>query len=232
MLVGKTGGGPSCKQDEINALMISLAKAGKRVVRLKGGDPDDLRPRRRGDRSLPRRRHRGRGRARHQRGAGRGEPARRLAHPPQAGAARAISSPRTATSGQLPRRHRLGEPRRRRDHDRGLHAQAHAGRTCRHARIAHGLAPDTPALAVVVGDAPRAGRHRAARSPTSPSASHEAAPDRPGAGDDRPRAGEAAAIDAATSDDRTIGGGRRTEQACMTANASLPADSRLLDGRI
>jgi uroporphyrin-III C-methyltransferase / precorrin-2 dehydrogenase / sirohydrochlorin ferrochelatase len=39
MLVGKTGYGPSCKQDEINALMISLAKAGKRVVRLKGGDP-------------------------------------------------------------------------------------------------------------------------------------------------------------------------------------------------
>jgi uroporphyrin-III C-methyltransferase/precorrin-2 dehydrogenase/sirohydrochlorin ferrochelatase len=39
MLVGKTGGRPSCKQDEINALMIDLAKAGKRVVRLKGGDP-------------------------------------------------------------------------------------------------------------------------------------------------------------------------------------------------
>jgi uroporphyrin-III C-methyltransferase/precorrin-2 dehydrogenase/sirohydrochlorin ferrochelatase len=39
MLVGKTGYGPSCKQDEINALMISLAKSGKRVVRLKGGDP-------------------------------------------------------------------------------------------------------------------------------------------------------------------------------------------------
>jgi uroporphyrin-III C-methyltransferase/precorrin-2 dehydrogenase/sirohydrochlorin ferrochelatase len=39
MLVGKTGYGPSCKQDEINALMVSLAKAGKRVVRLKGGDP-------------------------------------------------------------------------------------------------------------------------------------------------------------------------------------------------
>jgi len=37
--VGKTGYGPSCKQEEINALMISLAKAGKRVVRLKGGDP-------------------------------------------------------------------------------------------------------------------------------------------------------------------------------------------------
>lgn len=39
MLVGKTGHGPACKQEEINALMISLARAGKRVVRLKGGDP-------------------------------------------------------------------------------------------------------------------------------------------------------------------------------------------------
>ena len=39
MMVGKTGFGPSCRQDEINALMVSLAHAGKRVVRLKGGDP-------------------------------------------------------------------------------------------------------------------------------------------------------------------------------------------------
>ena len=39
MLVGKAGYGPACKQDEINRLMITLAKAGKRVVRLKGGDP-------------------------------------------------------------------------------------------------------------------------------------------------------------------------------------------------
>jgi len=39
MLVGKTGYGPSCKQDEINALMVQLAKSGRRVVRLKGGDP-------------------------------------------------------------------------------------------------------------------------------------------------------------------------------------------------
>src|SRR5277367_6837494 len=39
MLVGKTGHQVSCRQDDINALMISLAKAGRRVVRLKGGDP-------------------------------------------------------------------------------------------------------------------------------------------------------------------------------------------------
>lgn len=39
MLVGKTGHGPSCKQSEINALMIGLARSGRRVVRLKGGDP-------------------------------------------------------------------------------------------------------------------------------------------------------------------------------------------------
>jgi uroporphyrin-III C-methyltransferase/precorrin-2 dehydrogenase/sirohydrochlorin ferrochelatase len=39
MMVGKSGFGPSCRQDEINALMITLARSGKRVVRLKGGDP-------------------------------------------------------------------------------------------------------------------------------------------------------------------------------------------------
>jgi uroporphyrin-III C-methyltransferase / precorrin-2 dehydrogenase / sirohydrochlorin ferrochelatase len=39
MLVGKTGYAPSCRQDDINRMMVSLAKAGKRVVRLKGGDP-------------------------------------------------------------------------------------------------------------------------------------------------------------------------------------------------
>lgn len=39
MLVGKSGHGPSCKQSEINTLMVGLAKSGRRVVRLKGGDP-------------------------------------------------------------------------------------------------------------------------------------------------------------------------------------------------
>jgi uroporphyrin-III C-methyltransferase/precorrin-2 dehydrogenase/sirohydrochlorin ferrochelatase len=39
MLVGKTGHAPSCRQDDINTLMISLARSGRAVVRLKGGDP-------------------------------------------------------------------------------------------------------------------------------------------------------------------------------------------------
>ncbi len=39
ILVGKTGYGPSCKQTEINSLMVRFALEGKRVVRLKAGDP-------------------------------------------------------------------------------------------------------------------------------------------------------------------------------------------------
>lgn len=37
--VGKRGHKPSCRQDHILELMVSLASEGKRVVRLKGGDP-------------------------------------------------------------------------------------------------------------------------------------------------------------------------------------------------
>lgn len=39
MLVGKRGHRASCRQEDINALMIKLARQGKRVVRLKSGDP-------------------------------------------------------------------------------------------------------------------------------------------------------------------------------------------------
>lgn len=39
MLVGKRGGRASCRQEDINALMVALARQGKRVVRLKSGDP-------------------------------------------------------------------------------------------------------------------------------------------------------------------------------------------------
>ncbi len=39
VFVGKRGGRPSPKQAEITARLIEAARAGKRVVRLKGGDP-------------------------------------------------------------------------------------------------------------------------------------------------------------------------------------------------
>lgn len=39
MLVGKRGGRDSCRQDDINALMLRLAGQGRHVVRLKSGDP-------------------------------------------------------------------------------------------------------------------------------------------------------------------------------------------------
>ncbi len=39
MLVGKRGGRTSCKQEDINMMMVQFARAGRNVVRLKSGDP-------------------------------------------------------------------------------------------------------------------------------------------------------------------------------------------------
>ena len=39
LFVGKEGGGESARQEEINALLVSQARLGRSVVRLKGGDP-------------------------------------------------------------------------------------------------------------------------------------------------------------------------------------------------
>jgi uroporphyrin-III C-methyltransferase len=39
LFVGKEGGGESVRQEEINALLVSQARLGRTVVRLKGGDP-------------------------------------------------------------------------------------------------------------------------------------------------------------------------------------------------
>lgn len=39
ILVGKRGGRESCRQEDINAMMLSLARKGRNVVRLKSGDP-------------------------------------------------------------------------------------------------------------------------------------------------------------------------------------------------
>jgi len=39
LLVGKRGGRESCRQEDINRMMVSLARQGKHVVRLKSGDP-------------------------------------------------------------------------------------------------------------------------------------------------------------------------------------------------
>ena len=56
--VGKAGGAKSASQEDINALIVRLAREGKRVVRLKGGDPVPVWARRGGNGGAGRRRHR------------------------------------------------------------------------------------------------------------------------------------------------------------------------------
>ena len=56
-LVGKTGHAPSCKQEDISGLMVTLAQGRQACGAAQGRRSDDLRPRHRGDRRLPRRRH-------------------------------------------------------------------------------------------------------------------------------------------------------------------------------
>ena len=144
MMVGKTGFAPSCKQDEINALMVSLAKAGRRVVRLKGGDPMIF------------------GRAGEEIAACReaGIPVEVVPGISAAqGAASRLGVSLThrklarriqyvtahGADGKLPVRYRLGKPRRSRHHHRGLYAEARARRARRNgtgARAAGGYAGD------------------------------------------------------------------------------------------
>ena len=154
MLVGKTGFGPSCKQDDINALMVSLAKQGKRVVRLKGGDPlifgraaEEIAACRGGG-------DRGRRRARHHRGARRGEPARHSAHRPHACPPAAICH-RPRQGRRAARRYRLAQPRRSGDDHGDLYAGARRWpRLVEQGHRPQGLDPQTPALAIASATRP------------------------------------------------------------------------------
>jgi uroporphyrin-III C-methyltransferase/precorrin-2 dehydrogenase/sirohydrochlorin ferrochelatase len=143
--VGKRGGQASCRQDEINALLLRLALAGKRVVRLKSGDPMVFGPGRRGDRPAAGRGRAGRGRAWDHRSPRHGGSARRVPDPSRHRPFGPLrdrpwpprrASPTTSTGPAS---------RSRDDLDR-----LYGGRTASllAARLtAAGLAPDTPAAA-------------------------------------------------------------------------------------
>lgn len=129
MMVGKRGGRASCRQDDINALMIKLARQGKRVVRLKSGDPMVFG--RAGRRSRPcRSGYPGRCGARHYRGPGRREPAWRVAHPSRGGAFGAVCH-RPFAAGRPAAGSGLARPGRSGLHADGLYGRPHRRRACR-----------------------------------------------------------------------------------------------------
>ena len=89
MLVGKAGGGASCRQDDINRLMVRPGARRQARGAPQGRRPHAVRPRRRGACRLPRRRHSRGGRSRHHGGARRrrraaGAADRPAPHPPRA----------------------------------------------------------------------------------------------------------------------------------------------------
>ena len=125
MMVGKTGFAPSCKQDEINALMVSLAKSGRRVVRLKGGDPMIFG--RAGEEIAACRKARVPVEVVPGISAAQGAASRlgvSLTHRKLARRVQYVTA--HGADGKLPVRHRLDERRRSRHHHRGLYAQARA----------------------------------------------------------------------------------------------------------
>ena len=153
MLVGKTGHAPSCRQDDINALMISLAKAGRRVVRLKGGDPMIF------------------GRADEEiaacRAAGiavevvpgitaaQGAASRLLVSLTRRGEARRVQYiTGHGRDGRTAGRYRLGKPRRSGGDDHRLHAGQNAAELGRNAPCRPGSIRQTPAVAVAQRRAP------------------------------------------------------------------------------
>ena len=119
--VGKQGGGPQMPQEEIDRLLVEHGRSGKRVVRLKGGDP--LVFGRGGEEALRLREagHRVRDRARHHRRGGRARLRRHPRHPPRPGERRGV-------------RHRPRGPRQA-----GVGARLGGARALpRHARLLHG----------------------------------------------------------------------------------------------
>ena len=124
ILVGKTGHGPSCQQGEINALMLRLARQGKHVVRLKGGDPLIFGRAAEEIEACRQRRDRGHDRAGNHRGARRRRIARHLVDAARARATAAIRD--GARQGrEAAGRYRLACDRRSVGDDGALHAEAH-----------------------------------------------------------------------------------------------------------